>query len=326
MDKHMNTKLSTDANYKEELIKAFEDYSSSSNQVVYYYEDRNTNPLANVSFFGIDSQEITSYHKHDFYEINYVMSGILHEIISGKCMTLTAGNILIMAPGVFHACVSEENAKCYNILFKRDNLRHISEGFKKYDQDNYLTHLAENTIYTIISAGEYTQQVENIVKEIINASHTIVHHSDLYENLSLENTAIELLLLLTKLPRHEYNFESGKQQQRESFSPDDIVRYINDNFDKINLSDTALRFGYSKCQLHRIIKKHTGYTFTELIRNMRMQRARHYLLNTHLPMKSIAYRLGIDSAEHFSRMFAKHRGMTPKEYRDTYMRQSLKKK
>lgn len=326
MNKHLNIKLGTDANYEEELFKVFEDYSATSNQVAFYYEDRDTNPLKNTSIFAIDNQEITSYHKHDFYEINYVMSGILHEIISGKRITLTAGNILIMAPGVFHACVPEEGAKCYNILFKKDNFERISEGFKKYDPDNYLTHLAENTIYTIISAGEYTRQIENIANELLNSSHTIVHHSDLYENLSLENTAVELLLLLTKIPRHEYNFESGKQQQRENISPDDIVRYINDNFDKIGLSDTALRFGYSKCQLHRIIKKHTGYTFTELILNMRMQRARHYLLNTHLPIKNIAYLLGIDSAEHFSRMFTKHRGMTPKEYRDTYMRVSLKNK
>lgn len=325
MDKHLNIVLGNNADFESELIKNFENAVDSTNQITYYFEDRETNPLKNVLTSAINSCEITHYHKHDFYEINYVMSGILHEIISGKCFTLTAGSMLIMAPGVFHSCVPEENSMCYNILFKKDYFQRISKDFKSYDPNNYLTHLDENTIYTIINAGEYEDEIRNTAKNVLKLSHSIVHHSDLYENLSFENTAAELLLLLTKIPRHEYNFESGKQQQRENFTPDDIVRYINDNFDKIDLSDTALRFGYSKCQLHRIIKQHTSYTFSEIIRNIRMQRARHYLLNTHLPIKNIAYLLGLDSAEHFSRMFTKNRGMTPKEYREAYMRASLKK-
>ncbi len=324
MGKNVNLLLDSNVNYDDELIKVFESHIDSSNQIAYYFEDRDTNPLKNVLTSKILCQEITCYHKHDFYEINYVMSGMLHEIIAGKCFTVTSGSLLIMSPGVFHACVSEENTKCYNILFRKDYIRRISESFKCYDPNNYLTHLTENTIYTTITAS-VPEEVEKIAKKILMLSSNLVHHSDLYENLSFENSALELLLLLTKIPRHEYNFESDKQQQRENFSPDDIVRYINDNFDKIDLSNTALHFGYSKCQLHRIIKKHTGYTFTDLIRNMRMQRARHYLLNTHLPIKNIAYLLGIDSAEHFSRMFTKYRGMTPKAYRDTFMRTSLKK-
>lgn len=326
MYKHLNMAFDNDENYDEELNKLFESTINSTNQLAYYFEDRDTNPLKNVLTSEINCREITHYHKHDFYEINYVKSGILHEIIGGKSFTVTEGNFLIMAPGVFHACVPEDNSKCYNILFRKEYFNGVSDSFKEYNPDNYVTHLAENIIYTIIStSAEQRKVIENTANEVLKMSHGLVHHSDLYENLMLENTAIQLLLLLTKIPRHEYNFESGKQQRRENFSPDDIVRYINDNFDKINLSDTALRFGYSNCQLHRILKKHTGYTFTEIILNMRMQRARHYLLNTHLPIKSIAYLLGIDSAEHFSRMFTKNRGMTPKEYRDTYMRLSLQK-
>jgi two-component system response regulator YesN len=56
-----------------------------------------------------------------------------------------------------------------------------------------------------------------------------------------------------------------------------------------------------------------------------MQRARHYLLNTNLHVNNIANLLGLDSAEHFARMFKKHRGMTPTQYREQFMRASIKK-
>ena len=324
MNKHLNISVDANIDYERELNKLFENSKGSKNQVAYYYADRDTNPLKNVSTSRIDNLEITQYHRHDFYEINYVVSGILHENISGNHITLTAGSMLVMAPGVFHTCVPEAGSECYNILFKSDYLKRAAVEFRNYDPNNYLSSLTEKTIYTVITVGGLENEVSSTVRKVHTMTSTLIHHADLYENLALENTAYELLLLLTKIPRQEYDFESGKQRRRENFTPDNIVRYINDNFDKISLSDTALHFGYSECQLHRILKKHTGYTFTEIILNMRMQRARHYLLNTHLPIKNVAYLLGIDSAEHFSRMFKKHRKMTPKEYRDLYMRTSLK--
>jgi AraC-like DNA-binding protein/quercetin dioxygenase-like cupin family protein len=315
----------TTADYIRELEIALEYANNTSSQITFYFQDMETNPLKNVVTTEIRRDEVTAYHKHDFYEVNYVFEGTLHQNISGRYFSLSKGELLIMSPGVFHACVPDANTFSINILFEKEWFSRSSEAFKKYDPNNYLSSLAENTVYTVISAGEYEKGLEDIIRNLYKRVMGIVHHVDLYENLSAENNAIELLLYLTKIPRQEFNFTTDSTKKREMYTPDDIVRYINDNFSKISLPDTAQKFGYSESQLHRILKKHTGYSFSELILHMRMQRARHYLLNTHLPIKNIAHILGLDSAEHFSRMFKKNRGMTPKEYREQFMRVSLKK-
>lgn len=315
----------TTADYIKELEYSLEYSEKTASQITFYFDDRETNPLKTVVTSEIRRDEVTAYHKHDFYEINYVLDGTLHQNIAGRYFSLSKGELLIMAPGVFHACVPEADTRSLNILFEKSWLKHSSDTFKKYDPNNYLTSLSENTIYTVISSGEHEKHLTEIITNLHEMITTIVHHVDLYENLAAENCAIELLLYLTKIPRQEFNFALDGTKQREMYTPDDIVRYINDNFSKISLSDTAQKFGYSECQLHRILKKHTGYTFSELILHMRMQRARHYLLNTHLPIKNIAYILGLDSAEHFTRMFKKNRGMTPTEYRNQFMRPSMKK-
>ena len=311
--------------YEKELKKSAEKAINSTSALTFYFADRDTNPLKNVLTSVIQADMFTEYHKHDFFEMNYVVSGVLHENIGGKSFSLTGGDLLFMAPGVYHACCPETDAKCFNILFKTDWLKRVAEDFEKYDSNNYLSALASNKIYSIISTGTSETSLNNATLQIHEMTRHLVHHVDLYENLIIENHAYEYLLSLTKFTRQEYSFVSGKLEHRESFNPDDIVRYINDNFNKITLSDVTARFGYSASQLHRILKTNTDYSFTELILNMRMQRARHYLLNTHLPIKNIAYLLGLDSAEHFSRMFKKNRGMTPKEYREQFMRVSLKK-
>ena len=309
----------------EQLETAYDHACHSSEQITYFFDDRSSNPFSNVVVVGINNFA-SAYHKHDFFEMNYVLDGILHENISGKHFTLTKGQLLIMAPGVFHACVPEESTKSINIILKKEWVAKLSESFKKYDLDNYLTSISDKTIYTLINAGKHEQELTELAQKLDDLMLKLVHHVDLYESLVAENCATEFLLFLTRIPRQEHNFDSKLRGRIEKTTADDIVRYINDNFDKVGLDDTAARFGYSKCQLHRIIKNHTGFTFTELILHMRMQRARHYLVNTHIPIKNIATILGIDSAEHFTRMFKKHRGMTPKEYRNSFMRLSLRKK
>lgn len=311
--------------YTEELSWVFETAQKSSTKTTYYFETRESNPLKNVIVNYIINTS-TLYHSHEFYEVNYVASGSLHQNISGRFFSLEQGELLIMSPGVSHACIPSANSHCLNLLFKKEFIKRLAEDFKQYDPNNFLSSLTEKSIYTVISAGKLKNELTDIVLGIHKMSSTLIHHVDLYENLTFENAATGFLLYLTKFPRHEYNYKTGHTVQKQSVSPDEIVNYISNNFDKITLTDTALHFGYSNCQLHRIIKKHAGVTFSELILNIRMQRARHYLLNTHLPISSIAHLLGLDSVEHFSRMFKKHRKMTPTEYRNSFMRTSLQNK
>jgi len=311
--------------YNELLEKADERTNSSNTQIAFYFQDRDSNPLKNVLVAKI-IDGVTTYHKHDFFEINYCLSGTLYQRIAGNNFAVREGELIFMSPGVYHACCPAEDAASYNILFKKEWLEGVASSFEKYDPSNYLTSLVKNEVYTTFSFGKSSDECGELVKKLINQAIIINRHVDMYENLVLENYAFDFLLYLTKHLHHEFNYVSGKNLHAENYTPDEIVKYINDNFSKITLEDAANHFGYSRSQLHRILKTHTGHVFSELILSMRMMRARHYLLNTTLPIKSIANLLGLDSAEHFARMFKKHRNMTPKQYRDSYMRQSIKKK
>lgn len=313
------------SDYRAQLEKIAENAISASSKFTYYFEDRDSNNLRNVVVSQMINNDFTKYHKHDFFEINFVFEGFLYENIGGKSFVLSKGDLLLMSPAIYHTCCPSPNAVCYNILFEKNHLFHRAKEYEKYDPGNYLTSIMGNEIYQTFSFGEKTNEILAIVKELYEMSVTINRHADLYENLIFENEASKLLLMLTKFPRHEYSLISKGKRHDSDFTHSDMVKYVYDNFDKISLSDAASRFGYSKSQFHRIVKEETGMTFIKLIRSIRMQRARHYLLNTNLPVNNIAHLLGLDSPEHFTRIFKKHRGMTPTQYREMYMRPSVKK-
>lgn len=67
--------------------------------------------------------------------------------------------------------------------------------------------------------------------------------------------------------------------------------------------------------LDRICKKEFGCTVRQMILNVRIENACRLLLETKMPVSSIASRLGFKSPAHFSMTFRKQTGQTPKEYR-----------
>ncbi|MBE6702157.1 MAG: helix-turn-helix domain-containing protein [Ruminococcaceae bacterium] len=68
----------------------------------------------------------------------------------------------------------------------------------------------------------------------------------------------------------------------------------------------------------REFKKHTGFTLTAYIHQIRVQNATRLLTSSKLPIESIALNVGFDDANYFSRVFKKIVGAPPEIYRATH--------
>lgn len=84
-----------------------------------------------------------------------------------------------------------------------------------------------------------------------------------------------------------------------------------------NLSLTSLSeyLGVSAGYLCAIFKKETGKTISEYIREKRIKFAVQLLSTTNLQIQTVALHCGIMDIQYFSKIFKKHVGMTPNEYR-----------
>ena len=66
-----------------------------------------------------------------------------------------------------------------------------------------------------------------------------------------------------------------------------------------------------------VIKKETGKSAQEYIQFNLIERAKDRIAGTDLTMSEIAYELGFNYPQHFSRLFKKQTGLTPNEYRSS---------
>jgi AraC-like DNA-binding protein len=84
---------------------------------------------------------------------------------------------------------------------------------------------------------------------------------------------------------------------------------------EISRDDTARSVGISPGRFSQILKDRTGQSFTELIRQYRVDRACDMLRNTERSIADIADACGFCDQSYFTRVFQEMKSMTPRHYR-----------
>lgn len=92
--------------------------------------------------------------------------------------------------------------------------------------------------------------------------------------------------------------------------------YIKENLaEKLTLEDAAEHVSLSKSYFCRILKDELGYTFTEYVNHLRVERAKLYLRDSTMSIADIAYAVGFDDQSYFTRIFKKLTNVSPGQYR-----------
>lgn len=87
----------------------------------------------------------------------------------------------------------------------------------------------------------------------------------------------------------------------------------NGRFPTVN--ELAKNCGLSERYFAKLFRQQTGMTISEHLKAVRIARAKSLLLDTQLPLKEVAYRLGYSSAANFSSAFRAATGTAPGQYR-----------
>ncbi len=95
-----------------------------------------------------------------------------------------------------------------------------------------------------------------------------------------------------------------------------IMNYIQEHYLTVTLDELAEKMHLSKPYLSKYIREKSGKTFGDIVKNVRMKKARTLLKNTSMTVENIADSVGYQNVEHFNRLFKKRYGMTPVQYRN----------
>ena len=284
----------------------------------YFGFEKPKHPL--VSVIKLD-RDVVNY---DFGDLKYVLdlyqvslkSGVEGTIVYGRNnYDFEEGTMVFTAPGQvlqFNHEETEEFGDGWSLIFHPDLIRKSELG-KNIDHYSFFSYEAHEALH--LSDQEKKSLTEIIHKIESEYEHIIDRHS---QKLIVSN--IELLLdYCTRF--YDRQFYTRTNLNKDVLSKfEELLKnyYGNDNQLKLGVPTVSYcgkELNMSPKYLSDLLKKETGKNAKAHIDNFIINKAKNILLQSTDSVSEIAYDLGFEYSQHFSKIFKAKTGMSPGQYR-----------
>lgn len=257
-----------------------------------YMDDREI-PGVSVSESEGYHPYMTDFHSHDYYEINFILSGDMSIYLPNIDKKGSFMGLVLSAPGTPHYITCTER-----ILYKRINLffyeDFIAEGFVEY----------KSLLSAFSHGGNIIELGQESASELLFMIRKIAEEKSIFRKRALLSYILSFIS------------ELDGESQDKSLPPyiDEALAYISENYsEKILSSELAHRIGVGRTTLMTSFKKHLGITLGEYITKCRILNAVN-LLKKGKSEGETAELCGFGEPSNLIRSFKKEFGMTPIKY------------
>jgi AraC-like DNA-binding protein len=285
---------------------------------------REITPLTQSDCFTIFSRTKREFdfplHFHDEYELNFIQNAAGAKRVVGDHVE-EIGNIelVLVGPNLQHGWFTNKckgkHIKEITIQFHRDLL---DEKFLQRNQMSFIrTLLKRSTRGILFSRATAIAIMPRLVQ--LPQKHgfdSVLELMSVLHDLSTSRN-------LRTLSDVSFNTETPSYDSRRI---EKIMTFLNNNFsENITLGDAAKIAGMAEVSLSRFFKFRTGKTFIDTLNEVRLGHASRMLIDTTNSVNEIAYKCGFNNMSNFNRIFKKKKDSTPKEFRQTYTSNGVRK-
>jgi AraC-like DNA-binding protein/mannose-6-phosphate isomerase-like protein (cupin superfamily) len=252
-------------------------------------------------------------HSHDFYELTIVCRGSAMHWLEGSEFPVTAGDVFLLQGRQRHYFHSRENLDLLNIMYDPEEIGLPENELRRLPgycamflleptyrrQHRFASHLHLKRIPLA--------KVEGIVQAM---EQECVGQEAGHEALLLSKL-IELFVFLSRL----YIDSDATEAQALLRVGNVIVALENEYTKDWNLPDILKIAHMSRSNFMRVFKKATGQTPIEYLLRLRIQEATKLLRSSDRTITEIAFEVGFNDSNYFSRQFKQAVGKSPRKYR-----------
>ncbi len=254
--------------------------------------------------------------KTDFYSIMFKNYCRNHVRYGRKTLDFQDGSLVCMAPNhvitIDNDIEVKENMMGWGLFFHPDLVRGTSLGFKMKDFSFFN--------YEISEALHLSDKEKQLLYDcILKIKEELTQNIDGYSQTLIVSN-IELLLNYCSR-YYGRQFITRKSVNLDVVSKvENILKGYFENEEKRNdgipsVKDLANKVNLSPSYLSDLLKRETGLNAQDHIHYFVIEQAKNILLQTNHSVSEIAYSLGFEYPQYFSRLFKQKTGKTPLEYR-----------
>lgn len=252
-------------------------------------------------------------HRHNYFEMMYVYRGNCVNKTPEETINLKEGDILLLNPNVLHCPhVSKDEDVLLNFWIPNDLV-----------QQNIIPLLRNNLLFMdffidflyrfpqskrFLYFSNNSPRIRRLCDDICLESFQKKDFCD-----SVQESALTMLFAL--LARECKSPKLIPVASSKDSMVYELLSYIEQNLADVTLESLSKHFGYTPVYLSRLLKKHTGKSFSKIVQDQKMERVVQYLENTGLPVIEITNLVGFSDIAYFNKCFKANFGQTPTEYR-----------
>lgn len=245
---------------------------------------------------------------HDHASLCFYLGGQAMFHLGTTSYRLSAGDVLIVPPGMSHHVTEVQNVELWGLSFCPVCYAERGSGlFTKALEDVRRGACAVRQI-AAEHRGWLSTLFARLEEEIAQQK---AHHE-------IASTGL-LSLLMAEILRADTH-EIAKEQNPVPALVSEALHYIETHaLRPISLQDVATALRRSTAYLTTTVKQHTGWTVMEWLTTHRMNEARRLLLHSDEFVDVIAERVGYTSTSHFHSLFRRTHHTTPAAWRRAHL-------
>ena len=234
-------------------------------------------------------------HRHEHVEFLYVISGECTVIHSGERVRAKRDDFVIVNFNEIHA--TEMSEDCRMVCVQISPVFFSSVSFESPSFKSHIEKDANISKYMLRIFDEHNSKKLGYDMEIMGLCYSLMSY-----------------LVRNYIERRDEPHRADKRAHKIS----EIISYVSLHYaEHITTAQLAEHFFLSEYYFCRFFKESTGLTLTDYINKYRVATAASLLKSTDLSVTEIALRVGFADSNYFTKIFKKHKGKSPREFKKT---------
>lgn len=254
-------------------------------------------------------------HRHNYVEMIYMCSGSTTHIINDTdSITLEEGDLLFLnqnaSQEIFPASIDDI---AVNFIILPEFFDH---PLTMIEQENVMRDFLLGALSGSTSLYSYLHFRSKDMLPIQNLLENMIW--TIFSEQRNTNTIIQTTmgLVLMNLSIFAENLNSSLPDQYEQTQIFTILQYIDTHYKSGTLSEISTQIKQPTYYVSRLLKKHTGMNFKELLQERKLQQASYLLKQSSLSVEQIMTSIGYDNSSYFYNKFRSKYNCSPREYRN----------
>ncbi len=267
-----------------------------------------------VSYQKLSEYESGSFmwHWHPEIEITYVQKGTMCYKVNHMVYHLKEGDIVFNNSGALHSGTMENQKDCAYIPVTFDS-RLIYGFFQSTVNSKYVDPVIQDSMLPAICIDQSEPWHKPFREYLLRIIDLDEKKPDFYE---LDITICLQSMWRLLLEHITYEPQVSRENSLEYDRIKKILSYIEENYqNKITLNDIAGHIHLCESECTRLFKRHMNTTLFAFLQEYRIERSLEFLQDDQ-PVSAVADKAGFSDPNYYSKVFAKIKGCSPREYRN----------